>query len=121
MPDLRLQEDTHDLYFIDNDLVITTEESDSLRQRLIVKLYTFQEEWYLDTTLGTPWYQQIFGKNRSKETIDSIFKQSILEEPEVLQIESFQSSIDRASRIYSLSFRVRSSNAEESIPVELEL
>lgn len=121
MPDLKLDDDTHDLAFVNGDFQITQEESESLKQRLIIKLLTFQEEWFLDTTLGTPWYQSILGKNRAKETIDSILKSSILSEPEVIQIESFKSSIDKSNRIYSLNFRVRSTNATESIPVELEL
>ncbi len=121
MADLKLNDDTHDLELINGDFQITTTESESLRQRLIIKLLTFQEEWYLDTNLGTPWYQSILGKNRAKETIDSILKNIILAEPEVIRIESFGSTLDSRNRIYSLNFTVRSSNADEAIPVELEL
>ncbi len=121
MPDLLLDYDAHDLLIEGGDFKVTTSEADSLKQRLIVKLYTYLGEFYLDTTIGIPYYQRIFKKGTAKATIDSIFLQAILSEPEVIQVESFESSVDRASRIYSLSFRVRSSNESESIPIEIEL
>ena len=120
MPDLKLN-DSHDLSFVDGDFQITTTESESLAQRLLVKLYTFQGEWFLNTNLGVPYYQSILGKGRAKETIDNIFKQKILEEPEVIQVQTFESTLDTQNRIYSLTFQVKSENGIETIPVELNL
>lgn len=120
MVDIKLGTNSHDLIFEDNDFQLTQTEDASLAQRLKIKLLTFQGEFFLNQNLGTPWYQSILGKPRSKETIDSILKSIILEEDEVIQILEFRSNIDR-NRIYSLSFRVLSEGSDEVIPVELTL
>lgn len=118
--DILLNND-HDLEFTDNDLRLTETESESLAQRLKIKLLTFRGEWFLNTQEGIPYYQRIFRKNTPKETIDAVFKQAILSEPEVIQLNEFNSSINRQFRIYRLNFIVRSSNSDEPIPVEIEL
>lgn len=115
--DIKLNTD-HDLDFDGEDLKLTSTESESLAQRLKVKLRTFKEEWFLDVDEGIPYYQSIFGKNRAKETIDIIFKNAILAEPEVVHILSFNSTIS-PQRIYHLSFTVLSENGGEGIPVDL--
>lgn len=110
-----------DIDFTSNDFTLTTTESESLRQRLIIKLSTFQEEWFLDQSVGVPYYQEIFGKGRAKESIDAIFKTKILEEPAVISLVEFVSSLNTGDRSYSLSFKVKSENASEPIPVELTI
>lgn len=118
--DLKLG-DGHDLKFVDNDLVLTTTESESLAQRLTIKLLTFEGEWYLDSEEGIPYFQSIFGKNRSKESVDAIFKKAITEEPEVEALLSYQSDIDDLARVFSVSFTVRSSNSQENVPVNVNI
>ena len=119
MADLRLGLESHDLVFEGNDFQLTQTESESLAQRLKIKLLSYQGDWFLDQTEGIPYYQSILGKPRAKETIDAIFKSAILEEPEVIQIKSFESSLDNVNRIYSLDFIVLSENGQEQIPIEL--
>lgn len=118
--DLRLGTN-HDLVFIDNDLQVTETQDESLAQRLLVKLQTFQGEWYLDTLEGVPYFQSIFGKIRSKETVDAIFKRTILNEPEVVSLDEYQSVIDDANRVFSLRFTITSSNADEPTLVEIDI
>ena len=118
--DLKLDTD-HDLKFVDNDLVVTEVESESLAQRLIIKLKTFQGEWYLDERVGIPYFQSILGKNRSKETIDAIFKRAITEEPEVQALNSYRSILDTKNRIFTVSFSVQSSNEDEPTFVEFDI
>lgn len=110
--DLKLNGD-HDLLFVDNDLVLTETESESLAQRLVVKLKTFQGEWFLDQFEGIPYFQSIFGKNRSKEAVDAIFKRAITDEPEVASLISYQSTLDNFSRGLSVTFEVQSVNDNE--------
>ena len=120
MTDLKLG-DNHDIVFENGDFQLTRVEDESLAQRLRIKLLTIQPEWYLNQNEGLPYFTSIFGKPRAKESIDLIFKQAILEEPEVIQIKSFQSSIDSRTRQYSLNFTVLSEDGNETIPVELSL
>lgn len=115
--DIQLNDD-HDIDFDGKDFKLTPTESKSLAQRLRVKLLTFRDEWYLDVNEGIPYFQSILGKNRAKETIDLIFKNAILSEPEVLHIISFESEIT-PQRIYKLRFTVRSRDDDEGVPVDL--
>lgn len=121
MTDLKLSSPEHDLVFENGDFVLTKVESESLAQRLKIKLLTFQGEWFLDGELGIPYYQSILRKGVSKATVDSIFLRAISEEPEVSQILEFSSSFDNLNRSYSLTFSVLSENDPEPIPIEIEL
>ncbi len=121
MTDIKLSSPGHDLIFENGDFVLTRTESESLTQRLKVKLLTFQGEWFLDGGLGIPYFQSIFRKGVSKATVDSIFLRAISEEPEVQQILEFNSDFDNLSRSYSLSFTVLSNDSSEPIPIEIEL
>lgn len=118
--DIKLSEG-HDIQVVDGDFILTESESESLTQRLTIKLLTFQGEWYLNNSEGIPYYQSILGKNRAKETIDNIFKDAIIEEPEVVSLVSFRSSIDNARRVYKLNFTVESTNQEELVVIDIEI
>ena len=85
----------------------TTTTSENLAQRIKIKLQTFFGEWFLDGTIGVDYFGQIFGKNRSKQSVDAIFQSEILKEREVLQITSFNSTLNQQTRVYSLVFEVK--------------
>jgi hypothetical protein len=97
-----------DLIYDNNGVTVTVDQADSVAQKLSIKLRTFKTEWFINTDTGIPYYQEIFGKVRNKQTIDAIFQKAILEESDVLEIVEFSSSID-VGRTYSLIFRVRTS------------
>lgn len=86
---------------------VTASTSENLAQRIKIRLLTFYGEWFLDSTLGVDYFNAVFGKNRSKQSIDTIFQAEILKEREVIQITKFESNLDRANRVYSLNVEVR--------------
>lgn len=104
--DLLLDPLTNDLVFVNGVSKVTQTQSEVVAQRLKITLYTFLGEWFLDTTLGVPYFQQIFGKNRSKNAIDVIFQNIIAADPGVIEIREFSSTMD-SSRGYSMEFSVR--------------
>lgn len=114
--DILLDEATHDIVFENGATPVTGSIADGLKQRLKIKFLTFKGEWFLNTNYGTPYYQQIFGKGRSKASIDIIFRQLIAEDADVESILSFESSLS-SDRTYSLSFSVKSRTGET---VEIE-
>ena len=118
--DILLDEETHDLVFNNSSVTVTTKQKQSVAQLLKIKLFTFLGEWFLDTDNGVPYYQKIFGKVRSKEAIDAIFRAKIVEEPDVVEITEFESTLS-ADRTYSLKFRVRTTldQVTDSIVIEL--
>lgn len=104
--DLKL-DSNGDLLFINGESPVVSEPAEDLAQRLTIKLKTFKNEWFLNLDTGVPYYQSVFGKQRGKAAVDTIFQEQILSEPDALEITQFDSSIDNATRQYSLTFRVR--------------
>lgn len=85
MADLYLDPGTGDLYVPDNGVIrMTSGTLETLAQRLRIKLRTFMGEWFLDTTIGVPYYQDILGvKNPDLGIIASIFRRQLLADPDV--------------------------------------
>jgi hypothetical protein len=79
--------------------------TETVAQRLKIRLLTFLGEWNYNTAYGVPYWQRILGKKTSKSSVDLIFQQQILAEDGVKEIVAFSSSF--ANRQYSLSFSVR--------------
>jgi hypothetical protein len=93
--------------------------TETVAQRLKIRLLTFQNEWFLDTTYGVPYWQRLLGiKQTSKAAADLIFQQQILAEEGVKEIVSFDSSF--ANRQYSLTFKVRVVTGEVSAPIVIQ-
>ena len=88
-------------------------------QRLKIRLLTFRNEWFLDTEYGVPYWQQILGFKNKKETVDQIFQQEILKENGVKELISFDSTFE--NRVYSLTFQVRVVSGEVSQPISITI
>jgi hypothetical protein len=89
---------------------VTQPFTENVQQRLFILLRTFQEEWFLDTTYGIPYFQRILGRKTPKSVADRIFQEKILEENGVAEILSYSSILD--NRTYSAKFSVRCTNGE---------
>lgn len=105
--DLLLDPLTHDMVFTNGKTEVTQTQAEIVAQRLKITLYTFLGEWFLDRDVGIPYYQQIFGKVRSKSAIDVIFQNAISADPGVAEIKEFASSLGSANRGYTMTFKVR--------------
>lgn len=90
------------------NLLSTVQES--VRQRLDIKLKTFQGEWFLDTTFGIPYRQQIIGKGLSIAERDAIYIKAIKEDRSVNRIVYFTSLYNPDTRFYSVDFEVNVDN-----------
>lgn len=119
--DLLLNPDTNDLVFINGKCPVTQLLTDIVAQRLKITLYTFLGEWFLDTTIGVPYFQQIFGKIRTKATIDLIFQRIISDDNDVIEILTFESELTTATRGYSMTFQVRVTDNTASLPITIQV
>lgn len=108
-----------DLAFVNGPLprnATTQELAEVVGQRLYIRLRTFREEWFINTEYGVP-YWDILGRKRSKSAVDLIFQEQILAETGVQEITFFSSTL--VNRKYSLQFRVRVSNGQETPTINL--
>jgi hypothetical protein len=90
--------------------------TETVGQRLKIRLLTFYGEWFINTVYGVPYWQRLLGiKQTSKAAADLIFQQQILAEDGVKEIISFDSTF--VNRQYSLTFKVRVVTGEVSAPI----
>lgn len=116
--DILLDKDAHDIVFVNGGCPVTDTIRLSVAQRLKILLQTFLGEWFLNTETGVPYFDGVFGKVQSKNSVDLIFQQKILSDPGVIEITNFTSSLDSSRRTYSMSFTVRTS---EGVTDEISL
>ena len=91
----------------------------TVAQRLKIRLLSFYGEWFADTTYGVMYWERILGiKQTSKAAVDLLFQQSILKEEGVKEIVSFDSTF--RNRQYSLVFQVKVVNGEVTQPITVQ-
>lgn len=83
----------------------------SLRQRLWLRFNVWTGNWYFDETFGFP-YRTYLGKKVMKNVLDNKIKEVTRREPDVLEITSFQSSMDANTRSYQAYYEVTTRNNE---------
>lgn len=90
--------------------------TETVGQRLKIRLQTFLGEWFINTVYGVPYWQRLLGiKQTSKAAADLIFQQEILKEEGVKEIVTFESTF--VNRRYSLVFSVRVVTGEVTAPI----
>lgn len=120
--DLLLNTQTHDIVWNNGPLTreYTTQPfTQTVAQRLKIRLLTMEPEWFADTTYGVPYLSRILGiKQVSKSAVDLIFQTAILEEEGVKEIVSFKSTFQ--NRQYSLTFQVKVVTGEVTAPISVQ-
>lgn len=119
--DILLDSETHDIVFVNGQAPITDEMRLTVAQRLKVRLQTFLGEYFMNVDAGIPYYQRIFGKIKNKSTVDAIFQRQILDDPDVIEIVSYDSDLDAASRFLSVTFKVRTSEGSITSPITINV
>lgn len=104
MSSFKLDQQTGDIEIIANKPSLTTG-IDAIRQHLQTTLRLFMGEWFLDTTKGVPWFQDILIKNPSFAVVSAVLRNTILNTPGVLQLVEFNLDFDKSIREMSLAFK----------------
>ena len=76
----------------DGDLVLITETSQHVAQRLTIRLNTHVNTWFLNLDLGINYLNEIFGVAKTKTSIDALIQQEILKDEMVSRITYFNIS-----------------------------
>ena len=95
---MAIDQATNDLLLAaDGNLKMVTE-AEALGQHVRQRLSTFSGEWFLDTTAGVPWLDDILGKSYDPALAESVVKSEILNTDGVTEIKSFSVGFDRNTR-----------------------
>lgn len=88
------------------DFSLTSSLKDLLKQRMEITFRAFTGEWFLNPSWGAFNKDLFFNKKVTKEILDSYYRDIILNFPEVLSINFFESVYEKGTRIYSFTFSV---------------
>lgn len=111
MTDILLDRQSHDIVRSPYDLVIVSG-VDLIRQRIKQRLLTIQGEWFLNTEIGLPWFEQIIGKGAEQQQIEALIIRQITETEGVDALIEFDLTFDRRARHIVILFRVTASGTE---------
>jgi hypothetical protein len=103
---VRRLDKSHDMTF-GRGLADYAVDAEATAQNVRTRLYLVLNEWFLDTSDGTPWLQQIMVKPANFALVDSIIKRRILGTEGVQEIVTYRSSFDSQKRVFSLSCVVK--------------
>jgi hypothetical protein len=87
---------------IENGRFLTVAGADEVKQRILVALQHFYQEYFLDVPDGVPWYEVILG-SKNKKVVELVLRKKILEVPGVVGIISFQKIFNNITRHMDIS------------------
>lgn len=103
-----------DLLLVNGDLVLTSDVNPAgtnpVLQNVLQRLRMFLGEWFLDNRQGVPWLQQILTKTAAGTATDALLQNTILGTPGLVALLSYASTLNRANRTLTISFKAQSTS-----------
>lgn len=87
---------------------------DGVGQAVLTRLELFTGEWFLDVTDGTTWTTQVLDKY-TKDQYDAAIQDRILGTPGVVQITSYSSSVNTATRTLTVSVAINTQYGQTTL------
>ncbi|WP_454703461.1 hypothetical protein [Achromobacter pestifer] len=78
--------------------------ADRIAQQVKVTLLAFMGEWFLDTTFGVPYLEDILVKAPDRASIEGILRARIRAVPGVERVRSLDLQIERQLRVLRVAF-----------------
>lgn len=111
MSDIKLDTSTHDAIIENGDLVLTTGK-EAHAQRIKQRILLIFGEWFLDRSRGIPYFTQVLVKNPNPVLVDAVFKNEVISDPSVLELQEFEIDIDNATREMNLKWKARTKEGD---------
>jgi hypothetical protein len=89
-------------YALGGSRVFLADSPETVAQAVKTRLALWHGEWFLDTTDGTPWNEQILGKRLRGRNYDAAIRQRILGTQGVSEISEYSSTFDGETRTLSV-------------------
>ncbi len=104
-----------DIKISNGDFQLCCSDTDAIAQAISIRLKTLAGEWFLDTTIGIPYFTEILGKKRNDRFLRHLLLSQIENTPGVRQITDFKADQD-SPRGLKISFNVVLNN-QSIIPI----
>jgi len=86
---------------------VTIEGSEYAVQKIQQRLQFFLGEWFLDTSLGVPWYERILVKNPDLRFVQGILRDEIAKVPGIRDVQSVEASLDLTTRRLTIAYQAQ--------------
>lgn len=116
--DILLDLNTHDITPGDYDLPLVRG-VDLIRQRLKQRILTILGEWFLDTEIGLPWFQEFSEKGVDMDRVRALIIRQIVETEGVTDLVEFDLALDKRTRKMTVNFRVLADGSDIELEVAL--
>ena len=107
MSDIMLN-DNNDILIVGGDIVLISTKERMVYQRLLNKLRTFTHSLWTNINYGVD--RNLIFKRTPKYVLDNHYSSLIINTQGVSEIIELESEINTATRVYSLTFKVRTEN-----------
>lgn len=103
MADLKLTTDG-DLDLSTNDMQLVSGD-DAITQHLKIRFQFFLGEWFLDESVGIPYWTEVFVKDPNLTAIRSFYRETILTTPGIASLaEPLDLDFDSSTRVLDVAF-----------------
>jgi hypothetical protein len=102
--DLMLGPDGDVLIPADGQPRLTSGTAQAAAQRLRIRCLTFLGEWFLDTTAGIPYFQEIFTQIPDEGILRTLFRNQVGADSYVVAVPECEVTIDRRTRNLEVRF-----------------
>lgn len=106
MYDIALSTENHDLIIKDSDFILIGDAA-RVAQQIKIKLKFFLGEWFLRTTDGVPYLENILVKNPNLTHVRSIFRQQISSVDDVIAVNALNISLNSQKRELTVNFEAQ--------------
>jgi hypothetical protein len=100
--------ENNDLYIDSSGNLVLIYDIEALADKLTQRLKLFYAEWFLATDRGVPYFDNIFGANKNKDIVASIFTNEILKESDVTSVVDVNYGLNSNTRKFSYSATINS-------------
>lgn len=115
MSDIALDNSTIDIDTQNGTGLRIIDGTEAISQHLLIRLRFFQGEYFLDQRIGIPYYQDILIKNPDLVLVRSLYRETILETPGVIDITRFDLDFDTSSRSLRIDFTCTVTTSNEPL------
>ena len=98
------QTTTGDLQVTLGEFSLITDPATACAAKIRNQFRIFLGEWFLDTRIGMPYFQQVFVKNPNLGVLSQLFRGVILNTPGVSAVNSCTVNFNAATRVCSVNF-----------------
>lgn len=104
LADIALDTMEHDLTIEGFDLQLVTG-VDRVAQQIKIRFLFFLGEWFLNVSLGVPYYRDILVKAPNRAVVEGLLREVIITTPNVVAVQDLTFDYDNVTRKLDVRFR----------------